>query len=56
MCGSTEVTRERLAREIAERNDRCGHVDNNQICLRPKHHQGEHVFEHITRTIPFATK
>lgn len=48
-------TREQLAREMAERNDRCGHVNGEQICLRPKNHHGEHAFERIHTVIPFVT-
>lgn len=46
-------SRDELAREIAERNDRCGHVTQDGfICLLPKHHQTEHVLEPTTRTVP----
>lgn len=51
--GELTPTHEDLARELAERNDRCGHVDNARICLRPKDHTGEHAYESIDRVIPF---
>jgi hypothetical protein len=47
------VTREELAREIAERNDRCGHVSDEHICLRPRDHAGEHKPEPIDQVVPF---
>lgn len=48
------MTSAELARELAERNERCGHFDDNQICLRPRQHAGEHQFEPIERVIPIA--
>lgn len=48
------MTREEAAREMSERNGRCGHVNNERICLRAKNHTGEHVFEPIEKVIPFV--
>lgn len=48
------ATREELAREMAERNERCGHVQNNHICLRQREHAGPHQPEPIERVIPIA--
>jgi hypothetical protein len=45
-------TREQLARELAERNERCGHVEGADICLRPKDHAGPHQNEPIKTVIP----
>jgi len=45
-------TREDLAREVCERNDLCGHVDGDHICVEPRRHQGEHRFVPVARVIP----
>lgn len=47
-----EVTREELAREIAEKNERCGHVESDSICLLPREHAGSHTNEPISNVIP----
>ena len=49
-----EVTREELARELAERNERCGHVEADSICLRPREHAGEHQYESTASVIPIT--
>jgi len=41
-----------LAREMAERNERCGHIDADRICLRQLNHAGTHEHERIDRVIP----
>jgi hypothetical protein len=38
-CGRCDDS---LSVEIAARNDRCGHVEHEQICLRPLKHDGAH--------------
>lgn len=48
-----ETERIELAREIADRNDRCGHVDENQICLRQRNHAPPHQYEPVEKVIPF---
>jgi hypothetical protein len=48
------VNAEQLAIELAERNERCGHIHETQICLKPKQHKNEHVLEPIERVIPFS--
>jgi hypothetical protein len=51
-CGRCDESRRDLAVEIAERNDRCGHVEQEQICLLGKKHDTPHKYEPITTTIP----
>lgn len=47
-------SREQLAKELADRNDRCGHVEQEQICLRQRAHAGSHQYERINRVIPIG--
>lgn len=47
------IPREDLAREIAERNNRCGHLEDEHICLRQRDHAGAHQPEPIRKVIPF---
>lgn len=47
-------TIEDLALEMASRNDRCGYVDADRICLRPHNHIGDHDLEPIARVIPIS--
>lgn len=47
-------TRQQLAEEMAARNERCGHVEDERICLRQREHQPPHQFEPIDRVIPIA--
>lgn len=46
------MTLEQLARELADRNERCGHCESEQICLRPVNHKDAHQHEPISRVIP----
>jgi hypothetical protein len=46
------VTRDELAAEIAERNNRCGDLLDEQICLRPRSHTGAHEYEPTRKVIP----
>lgn len=46
-------TRAELAIEIANSNRRCGHVDNEAICLLKAEHEEVHVMEQLTKVIPF---
>lgn len=48
------MTARELAEQLAQRNDRCGHSDEQQICLRSREHQGEHVYEPIQKVIPIS--
>ena len=47
-------TRLELAKEIAERNERCGDVLLDAICLKPRRHTGEHDYEPTNKTIPIS--
>lgn len=49
-------SRAEQARQLAHRNDRCGEISGDQICLRPSEHEGEHKYESINQVIPFVTK
>jgi hypothetical protein len=43
-----------LAKEMAEQNGCCGHIEAEGICLRrPKQHDGECQYEPIRQVIPF---
>lgn len=54
-AGSWRVmTRRELAEQLAQRNDRCGHSDDETICLRAKGHQGAHQPELIRKVIPIT--
>lgn len=46
------MTSEQLAREMAERANRCGHVEHEQICLRMRAHTGPHQYEPMEKVIP----
>lgn len=41
-----------LARELAERNNECGHVQSDLICTRPRGHEGNHRGQPVTKVIP----
>ena len=45
-------SREQLAREIADKNDRCGDVVMGGICLKKKSHTDGHEYESIKTTVP----
>jgi hypothetical protein len=49
---STTPTRRDLALEIAERNERCGDVQDESICLLARGHKTVHRYEEMTTTIP----
>lgn len=52
-AGPEAPTRDELAKEIAERNERCGHIDEGFVCLRPRNHAPPHDREPTQKVIPF---
>jgi hypothetical protein len=47
-------TDEQLARDLADRNQECGHVQGDLICTRPREHEGNHRGQPIKRIIPIT--
>lgn len=48
------MTHRELAEQLATRNDRCGHVELNNICLLGRNHATPHKYEPITKVIPIS--
>ncbi len=47
-------TRDELAREVAERNNECGHTANGLVCTQPKNHDGGHRGMPVEKAIPIS--